>query len=80
MSLDANYLLVYENLHYIEPLPQALDMRYLKDKYGGHFSFVQPTTMYWEKPKYTLLPEDIASLAADQVLERRDCELWKIIK
>ena len=80
MSLDARYIFVYDNLHYIQPSPMRKDISYLAQKYGGTFEHVETTTIYWGKPKYTLLPEDILSLHADQILERQDCELWKIIK
>jgi hypothetical protein len=80
MSLDANYLLCYDNLGYISPTPMEKDTTYLKEKYGGEFHFITDTNIYWSKPKYTLLPDEIESLMADQVLERKDCELWEIVK
>jgi hypothetical protein len=80
MSLDANYLLVYDNLPYVAPTPIEKDINYLKEEYGGEFIKITSTTIYWAKPKYTLPPEELIKLNADQVLERKDCELWKIIK
>lgn len=80
MSLDAKYLLIYYNLPYVSPPPMALDIDYLTSKYGGNVNYIESTTIYWDKPKYTLLPEDIANLYADQVLERKDGDLWEIIK
>lgn len=80
MSLDANYLLIYDNLPYIKPTPMEKDIQYLKEKYGGHFECIECSTVYWEKPKYILLPEEYENLMADQILERRNGELWGIIK
>lgn len=80
MSLDANYLLVYDNLSYASPTPMAKDIEYLETLHGGHFEFVQATTVYWEKPKYRLHPNEVQCLLADQVIERLDCERWEIIK
>lgn len=80
MSLDARYILAYENLGYVEPTPMDIDKKFLEDKYGGKVEFVESCTLYWDKPKYTLSEEDIGNLLADQILERRDCELWRIVK
>ena len=80
MSLDADYILVYDNLGYVPPTPMVMDTMQLQEKYGGCFQWVTETTIYWHKPKYTLPPEEVVKLYADQVLERKDCELWKIIK
>lgn len=80
MSLDANYLLCYENLHYVKPSPMEKDIDYLHEKYGGSFRTITETTIYWAKPKYTLPLDEISNLHADQILERKDCELWEIIK
>jgi hypothetical protein len=80
MSLDANYILVYDNLPYAIPTPMEKDIQYLRDKFGGEFIYIDSTSIFWEKPKYTLLMDEYSKLHADQILERRDCELWKIIK
>jgi hypothetical protein len=80
VSLDANYILVYEILPYIPPTPMQKDINYLKEKYGGVFETISEGSIYWEKPKYTLPLEEISNLMADQILERKDCELWKVIK
>lgn len=81
MSLDARYLLVYEALYYISPTPIEKDIKYLKNKYGGEFYDIDGRfSIYWDKPKYTLPEEEYDKLHADQILERKDCELWKIIK
>lgn len=81
MSLDASYILVYDALGYGEPTPMKRDMEYLKNKHGGEFDiFDGGYSIFWWKPKYTLLDEDIQDLMADQILERRDCERWEIIK
>ena len=80
MSLDARYLFVYDNLGYVEPSPMKKDIEYLKYKYGGEFMEVQETTIFWDKPKYTLDYEEFSNLLADQILERKDCENWEIVK
>lgn len=81
MSLDANYILSYDNQNYVSPTPMQIDKMFLKDKYGGYFMpFEDGYSVYWEKPKYTLLEEDLSNLLADRVLEKRDCEQWEIIK
>lgn len=81
MSLDARYILSYDNLPYVETSPIVKDMSYLNDKFGGEFIiFDSGNSVFWDKPKYTLSPEDIENLMADQVLEKKDCELWSILK
>ncbi len=81
MSLDANYILSYDHQGYVEPTPMQRDMEYLEKEYGGAFTvFDDGYSIFWEKPKYTLLPEELKKLMADQVLEKRDCEMWRIIK
>lgn len=80
MSLDACYIFVYNVLPYAGKTPMEIDISYLRDKYGGYFSFVDGTTVYWGKPKYTLLRDEFKNLMADQILERKECELWEIIK
>lgn len=81
MSLDASYILSYDNLHYLEPTPMQKDIEYLKKEYGGAFTvFDHGNSIFWEKPKYTLLPEEFKKLMADQILEKRDGDLWTIVK
>ena len=80
MSLDARYILSYDCLPYVTPTPMQKDKMYLLEKYGGEFIEIGwEYDIFWNKPKYTLLPEDLKVLLADQVLEKRDCEYWKII-
>jgi hypothetical protein len=79
VSLDAKYLFCYEPFLYLEH-PKLNDIAYLRDKYGGEFIEVDLDTIYWDKPKFTLPETDISNLMADQILERKDCELWEIIK
>ncbi len=81
MSLDANYILSYERLPYKEPTPMQKDVEYLKEKFGGEFIFFDyGSSIFWIKPKYTLCPEEFENLMADQILEKKDCELWEIVK
>lgn len=80
MSLDAKYLLVYDNHDYGQLTPMEKDIAYLKIKYGGVFEYIDYSNVYWDKPKYTLSHEEINNLSADQILERKNCELWEIIK
>ena len=80
MSLDARYILCYENLPYIEH-PREKDIKFLNEKYGGYFDvFDCGNSVYWDKPKHTLPSEEIESLLAGRILEKRDCELWEIVK
>lgn len=56
------------------------DIKFLKNKYGGEFVKIGwEFDIFWEKPKYTLLQEDIKQLLADQILEYRDCDKWREI-
>jgi hypothetical protein len=80
MSTDGRYMLVYENLGYLKPTPMEKDEEYLKEKYGGEFTKIQCSTIFWDKPKYLLPHEELKNLHAVQILERQDCELWEIIK
>lgn len=81
MSLDARYILSYDSHRYVEPTPLQIDYEFLKNKFGGELLiFNNGDSIYWDKPKYTLPLEDIDLIRADQILERRDGELWKIIK
>lgn len=80
MSLDATYILVYWNLNYVQPSPMAIDFSYLSKKYGGKFTRITQTDIYWDKPKYTLHPDEFKNLKADQILEKKDCDLWEIVK
>lgn len=80
MSLDARYLLVYDDLPYRSPTPMDKDIAYLAEEYGGEFTTIRYTNIFWDKPKYTLLPDKVKNLLADQILERKDGELWEIIK
>jgi hypothetical protein len=80
MSTDAHYIFCYEELPYVKPTPMEKDIIYLKENHGGFFQNITETTIYWEKPKYTLMDNEFKNLMADQILERRDCELWKIIR
>ena len=77
MSLDANYILFYENFDYSNPTPMQRDKEYLENKFGGCFFEFGCYLIYWEKPKYTLLKEEIKNLLAHQILEKKDGELWK---
>lgn len=79
MSLDARYILVYETVY--EGQPWHEDIKYLSEKYGGEFTFFNGCrSIFWDKPKHTLSEEEFKKLFADQILERRDCELWDIVK
>ncbi len=80
MSYDARYIFVYDDLGYLPPTPMEKDIEYLKEKYGGEFIRFEETSTFWDKPKYTLLDEELEKLLADQVLERGDGEIWEIIK
>jgi hypothetical protein len=80
MSLDAEYIFVYENLGYLPPTPMDKDIFYLENFYGGKFVKITETTIYWDKPKYTLSADEFSKLYADQILERKTCELWEIVK
>ncbi len=79
MSLDAEYIFHYDSLPINYKDMMNKDINYLKDKYGGCFVEFS-TNFYWEKPKYTLLPEEIKNLHSDQILQKKDMELWEIIK
>jgi hypothetical protein len=80
MSLDARYIFVYDVQGYVGKSPMDIDKDYLKEKFGGEFEYIDGYSVFLNKPKYTLLPHEIDNLHADQVLERQDGELWKIIK
>lgn len=80
MSLDARYILSYEPLPYMDPTPMSIDIDYLSKKYGGYFFSVEDTTIYWNKPKHLLCPEEFNILGCDQILERRDGEMWELVK
>lgn len=80
MSTDATYILSYDALDYLCPTPMQKDINYLKEKYGGYFERIGHHDTYWEKPKHTLLQEEIDSLYADAVLEKKSCDQWKIVK
>jgi len=81
VSLDANYILSYYINDYVYPPPMKKDIDYLRDKYGGSFLyFNNGYSIYWEKPKYTLPFHEYKELFADQILEKKDCELWEIVK
>lgn len=82
MSLDARYILKYDILPYVAPTPQDKDKKYLEEKYGGEVvKFDNYESYYYDKPKYTLLPEDLDALRADQVLECTDNDdVWKIVR
>lgn len=80
MSLDADYIFSYYVHNYVEPTPMQKDIDYLKDKCGGYFEIIADGSVYWNKPKYTLSREEFINLNADQILERKDCELWEIVK
>jgi hypothetical protein len=81
MSLDARYILKYENLPYLSPTPQEKDKLFLEKTYGGEvIKFDIYESYYYKKPKYVLMSEDVEKLLADQILECQDCSFWKIIK
>jgi len=81
MSLDARYILCYEKLYDEDCHPRKKDIQYLSEKYGGYFEVCDfGSSVFWDKPKHLLPVEEIKSLLADMVLERRDCELWEIVK
>lgn len=80
MSTDGDYIFAYEALPYLEPTPSQKDIEYLKEKYGGEFQRFGCGNVFWEKPKYTLLNSDIENLNADQIFERKTCEMWEKIK
>lgn len=82
MSNDAAYLLAYDVQPYVQPSPMRKDKEYLMEEHGGevielHHGYL----LYWEKPKYLLIPDEIKNLLADQIFERQDSEgFWKKIK
>ena len=80
MSSDSYYLLSYDIQSYTEPTPQKKDIRFLEENYGGKCERVTEYLTYWEKPKYCLLPEVIERLYAEQVIERINADIWKIVK
>jgi len=81
MSADAKYLLCYDNLLYVSPTPMERDIYFLKNEYGGTFKVINDCLLYWDKPKYTLIYDEIEKLMADQVFERIDVEgYWKEVK
>ena len=78
MSLDARYILQYDTQAYIPPTPMDKDKNFLESEYGGECVQIgSEFTVFWDKPKYTLLPEDVEKLMADQVLELLDGGIWK---
>ena len=80
MSLDARYILRYDCQSYVAPTPMAKDIEFLKKEYGGEFIEIGwEYDLFWDKPKYTLLSEEIKKLHADQILEYRDCDMWRDI-
>jgi len=84
MSLDSRYLLFYEPQPYTKPTPMDKDKELLKKQWAkGVVRFVDidyGNTIFVDWPKH-LMPDEIKKkLLADQVLERLDCEFWKIIK
>lgn len=80
MSADGEYILYYDNLPYVEPTPMELDSRFLNDTFGGQIERINCHCIYYNKPKYLLSDEDIINLNADQILESRNGEIWKIVK
>lgn len=80
MSTDAQYILDYEVNSYLKPTPMEIDKKFLEDKYGGEVEFITSFCLFWDNPKYTLLPDDVSLLMADRVLEKRSCDLFEIIK
>jgi hypothetical protein len=80
MSLDARYILKYDTQNYKEPTPMSKDIKYLTEKYGGELQEINwKYDLFYEKPKYTLLEEDIEELKADQVLESLGGDNWQDI-
>lgn len=79
MSTDANYIFDYYSNGYISPTPMERDIKYLEEKYGGYFTYMSCSTIFWEKPKYFLDPDEYKNLCADKILEKSDCELFEIV-
>lgn len=78
MSLDARYILRYDCHEYIPPTPMEKDRKYLEENFGGKCEQIGwEFDVFYDKPKHTLLPEQIAALHADQILEYTDCDKWR---
>lgn len=37
-------------------------------------------SLFWDKPKYALPDEEYQNLLAEQILKKKDCEKWEIVK
>lgn len=86
MSADGRYILKYDVQDYKEPTPMQKDIKYLTEKYGGKIhqmyddiNYLAEYELFYEKPKYKLIPEDIQELKADQILESVQGENWEDI-
>lgn len=80
MSLDAEYIFVYDtNIINYEDLINK-DIKYLKKKYGGYITHFSNDSVYWQKSKHLLISKEYDNLNCYQILEKRGLELWEIIK
>lgn len=71
MSLDAKYILIYD----LHALPSAClsDAEWLYNTFGGQYViFDNHHCLFWDKPKYKLLPDDISKLECSQLFECDD--------
>lgn len=78
MSMDGTYFLKYETQDYTKPTPMERDKRTIREQ-SPDVEFIDLEygwVIYFEMPKYTLLPETIDKLLADQVFESCDGALF----
>ena len=81
MSTDGRYILSYEVQPYVEPTPMQSDKELVhKQSSDVEFTDLDGWTVYFEMPKYTLLPDTIKGLKADNVFEAIDGDPFKEIK
>ena len=79
MSDDVNYIFHYDNQNYIKPSPMDYDINFVKEHSGGFIYHLSAFDLYWEKRSFGILSADaLATLKANQILEKVNSENWSI--
>lgn len=81
MNENVHYIFAYSKESFVHGTPMFHDLQFLKNKNVGIFEIISNGySLCWSGVEKPLVSEEIKHLRAAQIMERKEGELWKIIK
>lgn len=79
MTHGSKYIFSYEQaIHRIDYHLMQLDIDYLTIKHGRYVLRFDLNSFFYDIPEGTLDADDIFNIGAQQILERKDGDIWRI--